>query len=66
MGKRLGKTEKTIFTEKFMEFANLSAVALIVSQLLSASIDWGAFAFGILILSSAYIFAYNLMRGGAN
>ena len=60
----LGKAEKRLVAEKFMELANLTIVALAITQLLSDSVDLVAAGIGIVLFGVEYYFAYRLVKGG--
>lgn len=66
MARKLGEKQKIVVAEKFMDLANLTAVALVVTQLLSETFDVMVAIVGGALFVIEYLFAYQIMRGGGN
>ncbi len=64
MRTKLDQTQRNLIGEKFLELANLSVVALVVTQLLNPRIVFLAFGAGITLFLGLYAIAITIMKGG--
>jgi hypothetical protein len=60
--KRYSAGQIKVIAHGFVEMANLTAVALVISQLLTQKINWVAFAVGLLIAVTLYLTAFTTLK----